>query len=85
MKEFDFNKQYLVCVDACKPTFLTHPNRVVQSERLGVADAPPFKDVLFYCSDRNNALGEGKLQCVVMDRRNPHHRVCVGPRGPHLC
>ena len=45
MNEFDFNKQCLFCVDACKPIDPKRHHRwgkVARRECFDVIDAPPF-------------------------------------------
>ncbi len=55
---FDFKKHCLLCAMDCEPVNPNHPDRwdrVVQYERKGVKNAPPFKTVLMqYCDDRND-------------------------------
>lgn len=66
--DFEFKTQCLFCAKVCEPLDPRHPerwDRVVQCERKGVKDAPPFKDVVLqYCSDRNDAWGrEVSIRC----------------------
>ena len=66
--DFDFKKQCLFCGEACEPVNPKHPDRwdrVVQCEKMGVKDAPPFKSiVLQYCEDRNDTWSrEVALRC----------------------
>ena len=68
VREFDFKKQCLFCVKACKPMNPKHPDRwdkVVQCKRMGHKDALPFKSaVLQYCEDRNDAWSrEVAIRC----------------------
>lgn len=58
-REFDFKKQCLFCSEACLPMDSKHPDRwdrVIQCEKKGAGDAPPFKGVVLdYCNTRNDA------------------------------
>ena len=68
VKEFHFKKQCLFCAASCEPVNPKHPDRwdrVVQCERKGVKDAPPFKAVvLHYCDDRNDVWSrEVAMRC----------------------
>ena len=65
---FDFKKQCLFCAEVFEPVNPKHPDmsdRVVQCERMGVRDAPPFKGVVLqYCDDCNDVWGrEVALHC----------------------
>ena len=49
VKDFDFKEQCLFCAEACEPVNPKHPerwDRVVECERKGVKDTPPFKTVV---------------------------------------
>ena len=68
MQDFDFKKQCLFCCKPCLPKDPKHPGRwdhVIQCERIGIKDAPPFKSVVIqYCDDRNDVWGiEVAIQC----------------------
>ena len=58
VKEFAFKEQCLFRAKACEPVNPKQPDRwdrVVQCERKGVKDAPPFKAVVLeYCDDHND-------------------------------
>ena len=69
VKEFDLKKQCLFCTLACEPVNNKHPDRwdkVVQCERRGVKDAPPFKAVILQYVMIVMMHGVEKLLCVVM-------------------
>ncbi|MCG7883058.1 MAG: hypothetical protein JAY96_15870 [Candidatus Thiodiazotropha endolucinida] len=66
--DFEFKTQCLFCANVCEPLNPKHPerwDRVIQCERLGVKNAPPFKDiVLQHCGDRSDSWGrEVALRC----------------------
>ena len=66
--DFDFRTQCLFCANVCEQINPKHPerwNRVIQCERMGMKNAPPFKDiVLQHCGDRNDSWGrEVALRC----------------------
>ena len=65
--DFDFKAQCLF-VRMCEQLDPKNPDRwnsVIHCERLGMKNAPPFKEcVLQYCSDRNDSWGrEVALRC----------------------
>ena len=66
--DFDFKSQCLFCANVCEQLNPKHSerwNRVVQCERVGMKNAPPFKDiVLQHCGDRNDSWGsEVAIRC----------------------
>ena len=56
--DFDFRTQCLFCANVCEQINPKHPerwNRVIQCERMGMKNGPPFKYiVLQHCGDRND-------------------------------
>lgn len=59
VKEFYLKQKYLFCAKACKPVDPRHPDTwdtVVQLERKGVINAPPFEGVVLACCDDRNAV-----------------------------
>ena len=71
------------CANVCEQIAPKHPermNRVIQSERRGMKNAPPFKDiVLQHCGDRNYSWDrEVALRC------NGAHDLAAAEAQYHL-